>query len=229
MAGADVTTGAAADAEQVDAGTVDRLLAAMQTRAGLVRRECGYVRATATATMMDRLNEIAAALRDGRWPVLVGATGSGKTFAACATLNGWLVSAASDGEEITAHFVVWNDLLMRVRSTYMPSAGETEWAIISALQRARLVVLDDVGAEHRRDGSTWGPSILEAIIDGRYRRQRATILTTNLEPAALQAGMDPRTVSRLTAVAQVIQFGAEDMRVMERDGHLPKEAGRGEA
>jgi DNA replication protein DnaC len=64
------------------------------------------------------------------------------------------------------------------------------------LQRARLLVIDDVGAEFN-DASGWGKAQLTTLLLTRYEDALRTILTTNLNPAAWKQYADPRIIDRL--------------------------------
>jgi len=116
--------------------------------------------------------------------------GIGKTHLACAIchniLNRW------NGEEITCpvSFCSEPDLYRSIQATYHYTSEErqhreNEDDIIRRLIYTPLLVLDDVGKEPRADPK-FIQRILFAIIDGRYRKLRPIVLTTNKSPDELK-------------------------------------------
>ncbi len=186
--------------------------------------------------------ELRRTVSEGAWPLLVGPPGSGKTYLAQILV---IERAKKDahlqavnrrrgvGEKelegyFTGRLIQWNELLLQIRSTYGRQSGDSEYSILEGLHEADPLVIDDLGAEYQKGGSSWAPAILQSLVEGRYRRRdgdgggAVTIITTNLEPDQLKEHMDPRTFSRLTAMVQVIRLPKRDLRVLERDGMLPK-------
>ncbi len=75
-----------------------------------------------------------------------------------------------------------------------------------------LVVLDDIGAERATE---WVEERLYAIIDARYRMERATIFTSNLSEKQLQDQLGGRIVSRIFEMTdQVPVIGPDHRRKM---------------
>lgn len=140
------------------------------------------------------------------WPpekpvlALFGARGSGKTTLAFATLR-----AAFENFGIMA--LAWNcaDLMGRYRATMGDGATETEGQIDHELEIARLLLLDDYGAQQDTE---WAQSKLYGVINRRYNAGTPLIVTSN---ATLT--MD-RTLSRLVDVQSsvAVQFDGKDVR-----------------
>lgn len=74
------------------------------------------------------------------------------------------------------------ELLERIRGTFRKQKGESEKEIMDALRDCDLLVLDDIGAEKVTD---WVLEVMFRIIDGRYRKKKPTMFTTNFSPTEL--------------------------------------------
>jgi DNA replication protein DnaC len=76
---------------------------------------------------------------------------------------------------------------------------------MAELQSARLLVIDDLGAEFN-DASGWGKAALTTLLLTRYEDGLATVMTTNLDGKAWKQYADPRILDRLAGDGVV--FGA---------------------
>ena len=127
---------------------------------------------------------------DGMW--LMGDVGTGKTTLAM------LVSKAAAEAERTVAIYSLPHLLARIRRTYDTEAGEQSYLeFFERLTAVDLLHVDDLGAEKRSD---WVLEQLYAIVNERYEAQRSMVVTTNLDQAALEEQIGPRTVSRLVEI-----------------------------
>lgn len=72
-----------------------------------------------------------------------------------------------------------------------------------------LVVLDDIGAEK---ASEWTGDRLYAVVDARYRMQRATIFTSNCTEKELLNNGYGRIVSRIYEMTEAVQVLGPDHR-----------------
>lgn len=142
------------------------------------------------------------------WPppplLIFGATGTGKTYMACGLLH----------EVWRRHnrrglWVQWEGLLARYRACFSNVAQETESAIDAEMDRAPLLVLDDVGVVNLTDHAT---KSLFRLIDRRYGERQPFIITTNMRLDEL----DERIRSRL-ASGKSIKLGGEDRRYGETE------------
>ncbi len=120
--------------------------------------------------------------------IMRGGVGSGKTHVAVAILKEVL------GKGYFGVFWNFNDLLSHLRASYNRDAVESEDRVLAPLDRADLLVLDDLGTESVSD---WVRDRLYLIINRRYESGAPTIITTNCEEAELEARVGPRIVSRL--------------------------------
>ena len=126
----------------------------------------------------------------GGW--LYGDVGTGKTSLAM------LISklALEAGRSVAVYSLP--KLLARIRRTYEADANDLSYLeFVERLASVDLLHLDDLGAEKRSD---WVLEQLYAIVNERYEAQRAMVVTTNLDQAALEEQIGPRTVSRLVEI-----------------------------
>lgn len=151
-----------------------------------------------TILMGDGLRETPAvrAVRDWMdgertFLVLTGGTGAGKTLAACQALGrGGLFERA-------------------VAAGRLGLYGDDDVARMRSLRRAKVLVLDDLGAEFA--GDVWRAQFDE-LVDERYGQQRRTVITTNLSPEALRERYGARVVDRLRHDGLVVACGSESLR-----------------
>lgn len=128
--------------------------------------------------------------------VLAGPVGTGKTHAAYALGN----QAALAGLTTEAWAVV--DLLEAMR----PS-GDAQAAYLA--RRARLLVLDDLGAQK---ASEWAVEAMTGLLDERVRENRHTVVTTNVPEPDLEGAWGGRFMDRLRYRRAVAVFHGESRR-----------------
>ena len=150
--------------------------------------------------------DIDANLDAGRGLWLMGDTGTGKTT--LAMLISKQVLAA--GRAVAIYSLP--KLLARIRRTYdAEPGGESYLALFEQLTSVDLLHIDDLGAEKRSD---WVLEQLYALINERYETQRSILVTTNLDQAALEEQIGPRTVSRLVEICgDPLPLFGEDRRI----------------
>jgi DNA replication protein DnaC len=115
--------------------------------------------------------------------LLWGVPGNGKSH---------LAAAVAHEVKASGHTVVFQtmaELLERIRNTFNKKEQETESEIMAALRDCDLLVLDDIGAERIND---WVLDVMFRIIDGRYRKKKPTLYTTNFSPADLLVRFMPK-------------------------------------
>lgn len=128
--------------------------------------------------------------------VLLGPVGVGKTHAAVAALR----ICHEHGKSVMFAPIV--EALDALRPGGPPDAGDR-------LARVGVLLLDDLGAERPTD---WTSERLYGIVNRRWLDKRPTIVTSNVEPGALEAALDPRLFSRLVHEAVPVRFGGDDRR-----------------
>jgi hypothetical protein len=135
--------------------------------------------------------------------VLRGTTGCGKTHLA--------VSIMREENTISsmAYFITVPDLLLLIRGSFRDgSGGESEKDIVERFSRYDILVLDDLGAEKT---SAFSVATLHIILDRRIRKEKRTIVTTNLSLDDIEKTLGARIASRL-AEMRVITINMPDYR-----------------
>lgn len=145
--------------------------------------------------------------------MLWGVPGNGKTHLAAATHN-YLKTL---GKIVV--FVSMPELLERIRSTFDKNNPESEVQILKALSICDLLIIDDIGAEKP---SPWVEDIVYRIIDGRYRRKRPIMATSNLEPKRLAGVIGTRSYDRMVEMSQPIENTATSYRREVAKGRMSK-------
>jgi len=143
--------------------------------------------------------------------LIFGAPGNGKSHLAAAAVN-YLIPRG-----VTCVFRSSPGLLKRLQDTYGPDSRYTETEILKELERADLLVLDDIGAEqsersHRHSMTAWAESVLYNIIDSRYRWKKPIIVTTNCGIEELESRISERTFDRILEMCLLVENGASSYR-----------------
>lgn len=163
------------------------------------------------AMLADDTRQTLSELESGKLigVVLRGATGRGKTTAACAMLSAHLRNKLG-------RFTTMNDLLHRVRGAY--SNGENAEEMFGVYCGTSLLVLDDLGKENVSADSI---TRLFELLDARINNKRPTIVTTQFQNNELlkryRGKVDDRemiaaVLSRL-ALFRTIEFQGVDRRL----------------
>ena len=157
------------------------------------------------------VEDIDANLDAGRGLWLMGDTGTGKTTLAMLISKQVLAS----GRAVAIYSLP--KLLARIRRTYdAEPGGESYLALFEQLTSVDLLHIDDLGAEKRSD---WVLEQLYALINERYEAQRSILVTTNLDQAALEDQIGPRTVSRLVEICgDPLPLFGDDKRIAVGSG-----------
>lgn len=100
-------------------------------------------------------------------------------------------------------------LLDAIRASYAYEDGFEQ--LVEKCATARLLILDDIGAGYvKKDSQEWYDSLLWRFLDGR--KDKKTILTTNLRPAELKDRLGFRSFSRLKEMLSVdMERGSENL------------------
>lgn len=106
-----------------------------------------------------------------------GIPGNGKSHLAAA------IAHEVKANKKTVVFQTVPELLERIRNTFNNRNTESEREIMDALLYCDLLVLDDIGAEKV---TGWVLEVLYRIVDGRYRKKKPIVYTTNLKPSELK-------------------------------------------
>lgn len=176
----------------------------------------------AAATVIEWYNAESGAI------ILEGGCGCGKTHIAKAVLKAsggpfpvlrWLENGGVETVK-NAVFYAEADLLSDIRQSYNGHSA-SEQSIIGGCQRARLLILDDIGVGYiKEESQRWYEDIMWRIFDTRATGNLATLITTNLSPVELKARLGERAYSRLQQMLGrrdriVNLFGVPDYRAKD--------------
>lgn len=137
----------------------------------------------------------------GRHPslLIVGNTGTGKTWQAIGALKTIAIHHADQGRRIDWHMVSHPDLGDELRGDGIDTA-------LGKYLAAELLILDDLGAAMT---TPWMTDCLQRLVDRRVSRRLATIYTTNLVGDQLRTAVGDRVHSRLGDAVRVKLAGTD--------------------
>jgi DNA replication protein DnaC len=130
--------------------------------------------------------------------VIMGETGTGKTWEAMAIARELLVT-----DHVPVQVVTAPELLAALRP------GGDGLSDIGQFQAAPVLVLDDLGTEKVTD---WGAEQMLAVASYRASRGLPVIVTTNLKPAEIHARYDRRLIERLFGGSKMIVMRGQSLR-----------------
>lgn len=135
-----------------------------------------------------------------------GNPGTGKTFASACIANALLDQQRS---------VVMTSFVKLIAEVQKFDSSNDEEAIIRRMNRASLLIIDDLGAERSTD---FALERVYNIIDSRYRARKPMILTTNLSLRQMQSTQDiryARIYDRVFEVCYPVEFKGQSWRYVE--------------
>lgn len=161
-------------------------------------------------------------VKQGKGLFLFGSWGSGKSHLSVATPRALIESdpslfgtklqdltwGAKEYDGLLCSFFSVVDLLEALRPGSEAKQKKGDW-IFHRAKIDDLVVLDDIGAERVTD---WVEEKLYAIVDVRYRMERATIFTSNCKEKELIDHLGGRVVSRIYEMTEQISVLGPDHR-----------------
>ncbi len=137
--------------------------------------------------------------------LILGPLGTGKTTHGYAALRECLLGRAR--QRRTLSWVMTSHA--KFNAAMRPTSDDAHLAAFQRAEQAELLILDDVGASISTD---WTADTLYRLIDERWVRRRATVLTSNFTPDQLEQKIDPRVVSRI-ACGEVVRLKGRDRRM----------------
>lgn len=148
---------------------------------------------------------------------IFGDRGTGKTHLAVSLMREHLkkvqvVDRNGDffiNDRMVPAFISVPELLLEIRHSYSDSKT-SEKAIIGQYTEKNFLVLDDLGAEKTTD---WSLQILYIIVDRRYREEKRTIFTSNLDLDELASKFDDRIASRISGMCVLHHMKGVDRRL----------------
>jgi len=152
--------------------------------------------AAAAATETDALRGVRGWLQGSeRWCLVLGPVGTGKSVAAR-----WAVSQVLD----TGRWAFMTSAVRIAQLSTWDDAGE-----LDRLERADLLVIDDVGAEAENDHAR---VTLRSLLDTRHDRGRRTLLTSNLLGGNLSRWLGARITDRILSSYVRVETSGASMR-----------------
>jgi DNA replication protein DnaC len=123
-------------------------------------------------------------------------TGSGKTHLAWAIGWEYLMGCSS------VFYGTVPDMLVYLREGIRNEYYNVE-ARIHYLQEVKLLILDDLGTEHRTD---FANESLDMVVNSRYTHLRSTVITTNLNSDELQPRISSRAKEGVTVYLDTTDY-----------------------
>jgi len=165
------------------------------------------------------------AMLAGQIPVkgfgLRGTAGIGKTFAIAALVKkmarekiaGEIQAAGRRAFDPWLTWAAWPAIANRMRVASLRDGGlEDCTRIMDAMATSPVLVIDDLGAE-RAKAEDWVGSLLDLMVDARYKDRRPTWYTTHLKAEEMAERYGVRMFSRLTGDNPMIEVrGLKDQR-----------------
>ena len=157
----------------------------------------------------EKLSRFAAAVvsdnHEGRFVVMPGDAGVGKTWLSCATLKAVM-------PHVSALYRTEHGIVQAVRDTW----GRSDTSESGATDRERkcgLLVLDEVGAGQA--GDPVRQRIIFDLIDYRYSHLKPTIICTNLDRGALAEWIGRRAADRVSQCGVMISISGHSLRAQK--------------
>ncbi len=128
--------------------------------------------------------------------------GSGKTRLAASIGN-----ALIKQYRVSVRFITTKALLDEIKSTFHEETGLTYSAVIDAIKRVDVLILDDIGTENKTD---WVNETFFNIMDSRMTAHKITIFTSNTPIEGLKH--DEKIRSRINKMAMPVAMPEESIR-----------------
>jgi DNA replication protein DnaC len=108
-------------------------------------------------------------------------------------------------------FISAPELLLSIKSTFGQHDGPTEHDIIGKYSGAKILFLDDLGAEY---SSAWATGVMFVLINRRYNENLLTHITSNFSLEELAGRLEnDRVTSRISGMCEGLKMSGRDRRL----------------
>ena len=173
------------------------------------------------STAVEEVFRFAAGGCEEQWLTIVGGLGWAKTHLALAALN-WRIDHPEAGR--AGRYVRCPQFLRDLRAGF---ADDSDHQVLREYQEVPLLVLDDVGSEYHRRGPKfpgsesvpamdWADEQLFQLLDHRYLYRMETIITSNADPANIEARIRDRILDTGSGLVRIVSRDIESYRTRRR-------------
>jgi len=124
--------------------------------------------------------------------IYLGVPGCGKTYTSISCARFLFNQLKKIDVYPSVFYYPIRDLYAELKNLY--SNKQSDFSLKERLKTADFLALDDIGSSRLSD---WEKEIILDVIDGRYSREKHTIITSNLRASDFKEYFDERTSSRL--------------------------------
>ena len=101
---------------------------------------------------------------------------------------------------------------MRLQASFKDKTGESADDLLSRYADIPYLIIDDLGAEKPTEFVRQSTYFL---INEREMYERFTIITSNFSLKYLDENIDPRIASRIAGMADIVEMGGGDKRLLK--------------
>jgi DNA replication protein DnaC len=148
-------------------------------------------------------SQVAGKLGSGITLCLTGGRGNGKTQMGVDLI----LRVTRQGKP--AMFTTAQRVFMAFKGSFDQGSRQTEIQVLDGFRRPALLVIDEVG---RRSESEWENRTLFELLNARYGDMTDTVMTCNLDRAALAESLGPSISSRMKEGGGIIECDWESFR-----------------
>jgi DNA replication protein DnaC len=159
-----------------------------------------WVRAVVAAAVASS-NRVVVSVTAGPSLLLLGPTGTGKTFEAYGALR----ALAESGVACAWMATTAADMYARLRPRHRVDSEEE----FERYLKTRVLMIDDLGAAK---ASEFTEEVNYRLINHRYENEMPTLITSNVTPRQLAPALGERVASRLTEMATRVVLKGDDRR-----------------
>lgn len=162
---------------------------------------------SAIAMLAAEIDEIADNVSEckqdvGKFIILSGGTGVGKTHMGCAMIRSLF-------NIVSCRYEVETEWLSDMRATWNRDSDRTEAQVFARAAKPRLLVLDEFAMSQPQP---WKQEILSRLVDYRYSNRKTTVLLTNEPPSSIAPWVGERAADRMRQCSRVKIIHGESFR-----------------